>query len=149
MNADHEPLIITRDHGKPAAVLMSLEDYASFEETSYLLKTPRNAERLLESVAELDSGQGSEHELAERISAFPQMPGTTYQHWQTTDPKLLTRLNALLRECARTPFTGTGKPVPLRGNLSGWRSRRITQEHRLVYKVSGETLFIAQCRYHY
>ena len=72
-----------------------------------------------------------------------------YQHWQATDPKLLMRLNALIRESARTPFSGTGKPEPLRGNLSGWWSRRMTHEHRLVYRLSGETLFIAQCRYHY
>ena len=72
-----------------------------------------------------------------------------YQHWQATDPKLLTRLNLLIRECARTPFSGTGKPEPLRGNLSGWWSRRMTHEHRLVYRLSGDTLFIAQCRYHY
>ncbi len=65
VNADHEPVIITRHGGKPAAVLMSLEDYASLEETRYLLKSPRNAERLNESIAELDSGQGGGHELAE------------------------------------------------------------------------------------
>jgi antitoxin YefM len=65
VNADHEPVIITRDHGKPAAVLMSLEDYASFEETRYLLRSPGNAARLLEATAELDQGGGSERELAE------------------------------------------------------------------------------------
>ena len=72
-----------------------------------------------------------------------------YLYWQASDVKLLGRINALIRECARTPFTGTGKPEPLRGPLSGWWSRRITLEHRLVYRVSEESLFIAQCRYHY
>ena len=72
-----------------------------------------------------------------------------YLHWQATDPKLLARLNGLIRECARTPFQGTGKPEPLRGALSGWWSRRLTQEHRLVYRVEGDDLLIAQCRYHY
>ncbi len=72
-----------------------------------------------------------------------------YLHWQQTDPKLLKRLNALIRECARTPFEGTGKPEPLRGSLSGWWSRRLTREHRLVYRVDGDSLLIAQCRYHY
>ena len=72
-----------------------------------------------------------------------------YLHWQATDRKLQARLNALLRECARTPFLGTGKPEPLRGPLSGWWSRRLTQEHRLVYRASGDSLLIAQCRYHY
>lgn len=72
-----------------------------------------------------------------------------YLHWQSTDPKLLARLNGLIRECARTPFQGTGKPEPLRGALAGWWSRRLTQEHRLVYRVEGDDLLIAQCRYHY
>jgi antitoxin YefM len=63
--ADHEPVIITRDKGKPAAVLMSLEDFASYEETRYLLRSPANAERLLESIAELEQGKGSERSLAD------------------------------------------------------------------------------------
>ncbi|MBI1867153.1 MAG: type II toxin-antitoxin system prevent-host-death family antitoxin [Methylocystis sp.] len=62
---DHEPVVITRDKGKPAAVLMSLEDFASYEETSYLLQSPRNAERLLKAVEELDAGGGAERKLAE------------------------------------------------------------------------------------
>lgn len=64
VNADHEPVIITRDRGKPAAVLMSLEDYASFEETRYLLASPKNADRLAQSIAELDSGAGKERDLS-------------------------------------------------------------------------------------
>ena len=62
---DHDPVIITRDRGKPAAVLMSLEDYASFEETRFLLSSPRNAERLRQSIAELEAGRGTVHELIE------------------------------------------------------------------------------------
>jgi len=65
VSADHEPVIITRDKGKPSAVLMSLEDFASYEETRYLLRSPANAERLLESVAELDRGEGHERPLTE------------------------------------------------------------------------------------
>ncbi|MES2495867.1 MAG: Txe/YoeB family addiction module toxin [Pseudomonadota bacterium] len=76
-----------------------------------------------------------------------------YLHWQAEDPKLLTRINDLIRECRRDPFRGTGKPEPLGGNLAGWCSRRINSEHRLVYRVSSkgeaQTLEIAQCRYHY
>lgn len=76
-----------------------------------------------------------------------------YLHWQGSDPKILARLNALIKECRRHPFTGTGKPEALRGDLTSWWSRRITSEHRLVYRVSGsgadQTLDIAQCRYHY
>lgn len=74
---------------------------------------------------------------------------TDYLELLEQDPKLLRRLNTLINECTRTPFTGTGKPEPLRGQLSGWWSRRLTQEHRLVYRVEGDSLFIAQCRYHY
>lgn len=63
VEADHEPVIITRDRGKPAAVLMSLEDFASYEETQYLLQSPRNAERLLASIAELEAGGGTVREI--------------------------------------------------------------------------------------
>jgi antitoxin YefM len=62
---DHAPMLITRDRGKPAAVLMSVEDFASYEETAHLLKSPRNAERLLEAVRELDDGKGEARELSE------------------------------------------------------------------------------------
>ena len=76
-----------------------------------------------------------------------------YLHWQAKDPKMLERLNALIRECMRDPFRGTGKPEPLGGNLSGWWSRRINHEQRLVFRVAGkgeaQALELAQCRYHY
>ena len=73
----------------------------------------------------------------------------SYVVWQTQDPKLLLRINALIKECQRTPFYGIGKPEPLKGSMAGWWSRRINQEHRLVYRVEGDNLLIAQCRYHY
>jgi toxin YoeB len=76
-----------------------------------------------------------------------------YLYWQSQNPQTLARVNDLIKECRRAPFTGTGKPEPLRGNLKGWWSRRITIEHRLVYRVSGtgaaQQLEIAQCRMHY
>lgn len=72
-----------------------------------------------------------------------------YQYWQAHDRKILERVNALIKEATRSPFSGTGKPEPLRGNLAGYWSRRITQEHRLVYQPSEKGLLIAQCRYHY
>jgi antitoxin YefM len=65
VNADHEPVIITRDKGKPSAVLMSLEDFAAFEETRYLLRSPANADRLLTAVTQLDQGLGSDRQLVE------------------------------------------------------------------------------------
>ena len=76
-----------------------------------------------------------------------------YQYFVDTDRKTLARLNALIVECTRDPFRGTGKPEPLRGSLAGWWSRRVTLEHRLVYRVTGsgnaQALEIVQCRYHY
>ena len=65
VTADHQPVVITRERGKPAAVLMSLEDFASYEETRYLLRSPKNAERLLEAVTELEAGKGIERTLIE------------------------------------------------------------------------------------
>lgn len=72
-----------------------------------------------------------------------------YLYWQKTDKKLLQRINGLIQEITRTPFEGTGKPEPLRHALSGYGSRRINDEHRIVYKVSDGDLLIAQLRYHY
>jgi toxin YoeB len=76
-----------------------------------------------------------------------------YLPWQASDRNMLERVNALIRECQRTPFSGTRRPEPLRGDLKGWWSRRITLEDRLVYRVTGsgdeQQLQIAQCRYHY
>ena len=65
VTADHQPVVITRERGKPAAVLMSLEDFASYEETRYLLRSPKNAERLLEAVTELEAGKGIDRTLIE------------------------------------------------------------------------------------
>ena len=76
-----------------------------------------------------------------------------YQHWISHDFKTLERLNELIEECRRSPFKGRGKPEPLKEDLKGWWSRRITHEDRLVYRVSGkgadQALEIAQCRFHY
>ncbi len=72
-----------------------------------------------------------------------------YLYWQANDRKTLERLSGLIKECTRTPFAGTGKPEPLHGALTSWWSRRITTEHRLVYRPSDDGLLVAQCRYHY
>lgn len=72
-----------------------------------------------------------------------------YLHWQQTDKKILKRINDLIKAISREPFDGIGKPEPLRHGLSGYWSRRINDEHRLVYKIDGEDLLIAMCRYHY
>ncbi len=84
---------------------------------------------------------------------FSEQSWAEYLHWQSHDPRTLERVNALIEECRRHPFKGTGKPEALKQNLSGWWSRRITSEHRLVYRVTGsgegQALEVAQCRYHY
>ncbi len=72
-----------------------------------------------------------------------------YLYWQQHDKKILKKVNDLINEIRREPFTGTGKPEALRFSLSGYWSRRITHEHRIVYRVEGDTLLIAHCRYHY
>ena len=72
-----------------------------------------------------------------------------YLFWQQNDRKILARLNEVIRDTLRNPFTGVGKPEPQKGNLKGWWSRRITQEHRLVFRVEGDALVIMQCRFHY
>lgn len=81
--------------------------------------------------------------------AFVPAAWEDYQHWQQTDKSILRRLNALLKEVQRTPFEGTGKPELLRYGRTGTWSRRITDEHRLVYRVEGEVVWLLQCRYHY
>ena len=72
-----------------------------------------------------------------------------YVQWLDLDVKTVRKINALVKECQRTPFTGTGKPEALKGNLRGHWSRRINQEHRLVYRIEADVLIIVQCRYHY
>jgi antitoxin YefM len=109
---DHAPVIITRKNER-SVVMISLEDYQALEETAYLLRSPKNARRLLESIAELAAGGGTERELLE-------------YNWFS-------------------PST----PEPLKHGMSGYWSRRITDEHRMVYKVDADALFIAQLRYHY
>ena len=76
-----------------------------------------------------------------------------YLFWQDQDRDILKRLNELLKDARRSPFSGIGKPEPLGGDLKGWWSRRITREHRLIYRASGQreaqALEIAACRLHY
>ncbi len=72
-----------------------------------------------------------------------------YLYWQETDKNMLKRINRLIREIMRNPFSGSGKPEPLKHGLSGYWSRRINDEQRIVYRPSEDTIFIAQLRYHY
>ena len=72
-----------------------------------------------------------------------------YLFWQQTDKKVLKKINDLIKEVSRSPYEGTGKPEPLKPAYAGYWSRRITDEHRLIYKVEGTTINIVQLRYHY
>ncbi len=83
------------------------------------------------------------------ILSFADDAWDDYLYWQQHDKKILKKINRLIKEIEREPFEGIGEPEPLKYNWSGYWSRRITIEHRLVYKVTDDALLIAQCRYHY
>lgn len=72
-----------------------------------------------------------------------------YLYWQRNNPKILKRINGLVKDIQRQPFEGAGKPEPLKHNFSGYWSRRLTDGHRIIYKVENDSLMIAQLRYHY
>lgn len=72
-----------------------------------------------------------------------------YLYWQDTDKKTLKRINSLIKNILRHPFEGVGDPEPLKHHWSGYWSRRIDREHRIVYKATDDTLYIVQCRFHY
>jgi toxin YoeB len=72
-----------------------------------------------------------------------------YLYWQQIDKKTLMRINTLIKNISREPFEGIGDPEPLKHNWSGYWSRRIDREHRIVYKITNEAIVIVQCRYHY
>jgi toxin YoeB len=80
---------------------------------------------------------------------FSEYAWDDYLYWQRVDRKLLKRINALIQDIQRSPFQGIGKPEPLKHALSGYWSRRINDEHRIVYKIENDSLFIAQLRHHY
>jgi toxin YoeB len=86
-------------------------------------------------------------------TAFTETGWEDYTYWQTANADILVRLNHIIKDIHRDPFKGIGKPEPLRGNLAGYWSRRITVEHRIVYKVEGkkpnQVLTIIQARFHY
>jgi toxin YoeB len=80
---------------------------------------------------------------------FAQEAWGDYLFWQETDKKVVLRIHELIKDATRSPFSGIGKPEPLRYALSGYWSRRITEEHRMVYRIDKGSLLIAQLRYHY
>ena len=80
---------------------------------------------------------------------FAEKAWEDYLYWQKTDKKILKRINSLIKDIHRDPFEGIGKPEPLKHALSGYWSRRINDEHRIIYKIYQNSLLIAQLRYHY
>ena len=86
--------------------------------------------------------------MSRRLTFTPQA-WEEYLYWQSHDKQLLKKLNQLLKDCQRDPLSGIGKPEPLKGDLSGAWSRRINDEHRLVYIVAGAEIRVSSCRYHY
>lgn len=84
---------------------------------------------------------------------FSGVSWSDYLYWQETDTAVCKRINELIKDTMRSPFSGIGKPEPLSGNYTGFWSRRITREHRLVYRIAGkvdeQALEIAACRFHY
>jgi len=84
-----------------------------------------------------------------RLIAFHKQAFEDYSEWAKTDQKLFDRIRRIITETAQRPFEGIGKPEPLKHQLKGYWSRRLTDEHRLVYKVTDDYLVIASCKYHY
>jgi toxin YoeB len=80
---------------------------------------------------------------------FSEKAWKDYLYWQRTDKKIIKRINFLIRDIQRMPYEGIGKPEPLKHGLSGYWSRRITDEHRIVHKAEDSAILIAQLRYHY
>lgn len=72
-----------------------------------------------------------------------------YTYWQETDMRKIEKINELLKDCVRSPFSGIGKPEPLKGNLQGYWSRRIDETNRLVYKSENKNITVLSCRFHY
>lgn len=155
VNNDRIPVEITSRRGN--AVLLPAEEYASLEETAYLLRVPANAKRLIESLQQARVGDRHEHEACGVRLVFTPHGWDDYKHWLKADRQTLKRINRqtlkridrLIDDALRDPTDGIGKPEPLKHLLTGAWSRRITDEHRLVYLVDGDDLVVLQARFHY
>jgi len=84
-----------------------------------------------------------------RLLAWHTSAWEDYLYWQVNDKETVKKINGLLKDILRNPFSGLGKPEPLTGNYKGFWSRRINQEHRLIYKVEDKMIIVASCRFHY
>ena len=161
-----EPYVIERRNGENVALISEAELNALLE-TAHLLRSPKNAARLASALrralggkpAPLRSGScGGASALTTRGARKPRGPRLAVFHpefredlrfWVRSDRAAALRILELVEAVLREPFDGIGKPEPLRFYLQGCWSRRITQEHRLVYRVSGERIDFLQARYHY
>ena len=124
------------------------------KETEYLLRSPSNAAALRQSIAELEqgvrpSGNSSTRPRTGRRMRLVFTATAWSQYLSHTDRKLVKRINDLIADVMRNGYEGIGKPEPLRGELSGFWSRRIDREHRLVYRMTEDDVEIIACRYHY
>ena len=150
VNDDRTAVEIVSRRGN--AVLMSADEYAAWQETAYLFRSPANARRLLDAY-ERAREDGPRNTISsgrtEVRLAWDPSAREDYTYWQAADRRVLKRVNALIDACLRDPFGGIGKPEQLRYGAPGAWSRRITEEHRLVYLVDGDDLVILQARYHY
>ena len=119
-------------------MIVALADYESLKETAYLLRSPENARRLLASIDRLEHGGGIEQGPAGVKFVWDESAWADYVWWQAQDRKVLKRINALIADIQRNGNEGIGKPEPLKHGFQGYWSRRITDEHRLVYKIVEE-----------
>lgn len=160
VNTDHEPVRITSKAGD--AVLMSAADYDSWQETVYLLRSPRMpADSWRPSPETTPPGPPRQlHQVDRRTRGDGRRPGVRsinfdpaawedFLFWLASDRKTARRITRLIAEIQRNPFAGIGKPEPLKGELSGYWSRRIDDEHRIVYRADDHEIKILKARYHY
>ena len=146
---DREEVVITRAGHEPV-VMVSLADYESLKETAYLVRSPANAKRCprRHRAARGRRRHHSRHRRRVKL-VWDEGAWDDYLWWQGQDRKVLKRINTLLQDVQRHGNEGIGKPEPLKHGFQGYWSRRITDEHRLVYKVVDDEVRIAACRYHY
>jgi toxin YoeB len=153
-------LVVIKRRGKEDVAMISAIELESLVESAYLLRSPKNAERLLTALGRSlkNEGEGAsvkdlKHEVGlvkkERQAVFQPEFIEDLRYWVETDRKLALRAFDLIEAILRDPFAGVGKPEPLKYLAPGVWSRRLTQEHRIVYLVRDDRIDFLQARYHY